>query len=457
MTSLCAFGRFRFPSLFLSAALASIGISCESASTQAPSRAVASLAPAADSTLVEDSDDVSSDFSLERRSLNFATRNGDPILPLLIGPFSNEQSAPVERFLGLARRTIDVEIYMMNDRAVRQALRAALARRVRVRVVQDPRPLTARPCDPWKSDGRKTLCRDAQALVREVIAAGGRYEKFNKATLCADGSCFQHGKMIVVDGELALVSTGNFNSTNLCTRAARPRTCNRDYTYVTRDPDVVRSLTAIFERDLEGRAHDPREVLRANRAEGKLTVSPHSMEPLAALMESARTSIQIQNQYIRPDSGLAPILIRKARAGVRVEIQLGDVCYYGRPAETPSLVQMRLMFAELEAAGAVVRMFPRTIRVGGRPGNLHAKSIVVDGVRAWIGSVNGSSQSLNENREFGVLFSNVSRVRALGEFMRRDFGLPENQTWQESFDCRRSGLPASATRPSSRARSNDAD
>lgn len=418
---------------------------------RAPPGAVAAAEPQV-GILSEDVDPVPPAFSMRRRSLSWTRGDGEVDDALLVGPWSNAEAAPVERFIRTARRSLDVEIYMMTDPTVRAAILDALTRGVRVRVVQEPSPLGFN-CDAWGEGSRSRRCQDAQTFVQNVRRAGGRYEKFNSAELCARGRCFQHGKVIVVDGRFALVSTGNFNSSNLCTREARPPVCNRDYTYVTRDPAVVQAISDVIERDLEGRAHDPREPLRRREAESKLTVSPYSAEPLRRFIESAREKIQIQNQYLRPDSGLSSLLIKKAREGVRVELQLADVCYYKKPPETPRLVQERLGFAEMESAGVQIRLFPRAVRVGGRDGYLHAKAIVVDGRRAWIGSVNGSSQSLNQNREFGVFFANPARVRALAEVMSADFADPANQTWRDSFDCRGSRRHERGEGPANRRRS----
>lgn len=197
----------------------------------------------------------------------------------------------------------------------------------------------------------------------------------------------------------------------------------------------------IFEKDLLQMRYS-RELATLVNSESlfdKLTVSPYSYEPISKLLESAKQKIQIENQYIRPDAGLAEILIQKAQENVDVEVLLGDSCYYGVVSQTRAKDDT-LMFAEMEKAGVKIKMFTKDKKIGGLDGYLHAKVIVVDGnnpdhARAWMGSVNGSNGSLNQNREFGIFFNNYKRVQALSEFLTEDFKDSTLLTWRDSIAC----------------------
>lgn len=423
--------------------------------TGTPSRTVAQT-PVPETILAEDADDPTpASSALFKRSIDWPALQGQLRLESLVGPYSNAEGAPVDHFIRLAQKSIDIEIYEMADPAVRSALREAINRKVQVRVVEEPKAIGHR-CDVWADDGATDDCKEEQKLRSEIVTAGGAYEKFNKAALCGKnptetdsvaspakarrrrgpGRCYQHGKVIVIDRKFALISTGNFNSSNLCNVAANPKVCNRDYSYVTRDPVVVATLEKIFEGDLAGQRQDIPAILESAHVDHKMTVSPYSFEPLKALLESAHESIQLQNQYVNPGSGLEDVLMNMARKGVKVEVQLSDLCAFGKPKESNSLLQKRLMFQEMDSSGVKVRMFPQAHRVNGRGGYLHAKAIVVDRRRAWIGSVNGSATSLDVNREYGLFFSNPIRVRALADYMQKDFDDPSGQTWQDSFECR---------------------
>lgn len=367
----------------------------------------------------------------------------------VVGIYSNSDTPTVPQFIRLARTSVDIEIYEMADPEVRAAIREVMAKGVRVRVVKESKPL-GETCDVFAegkakrkkrrmSAKRAKECEDQKALVGEVRAKGGAFVPFSKE-LCGrekpSGQCFQHGKMILVDGDrMALISTGNFNPSNLCSLPADPNRCNRDYSYITRDTRITKALQAIFENDLKGKRYDLASIVRKPDVAERLTVSPYAREPLVSFLRSAKKRIQIQNQYIYANSELPDVLIEKAKQGVKVEIQLADVCSFGKPSEKKAY-ENYLVFSALESAGATLRMFTKKSKINGKPGYLHAKAIVVDDSRAWVGSVNGSKTSIDQNREFGLFFTHPTRVKLLSDMMSRDLVAPTAQTWRDSLNCR---------------------
>jgi phosphatidylserine/phosphatidylglycerophosphate/cardiolipin synthase-like enzyme len=357
-------------------------------------------------------------------------------LQALSGFYDNEEGSPLFDLIDSAKKTIDIEIYMMDDRDLHSALRRAMRERgVRIRVVKDPSPL-GETCNPFKeaTDSDTEKCADYKALAAEIKSRGGAFVPFNKKELCGiEGkSCFQHGKMVIIDSKKVMLSTGNFNPSSLCNDNQNPSKCNRDYSFVSRRPLVVDTLEAIFEHDLKGERYDPR-TLMSKRSANKITVSPFSEEPLVEWIDSARRSVEVQNQYLKEEA-INAALVRAASRGVDVKITLASACSFGKPKDKQRADLTRL-FQSFDAAGIKTRMFTRQIEVGGKPGYMHAKAILVDGRRAWVGSVNGSSMSVRQNREFGIFFRNPFSVHHLKRILREDHADPRGETWQESLDC----------------------
>lgn len=364
------------------------------------------------------------------------------------GFFNNADRAPLAELIGNARQSVQIEVYEMDDPAVIGALRAALQRGVSIHIVQEPKPLGS-ACrvfgdtgpDSPAQDGNQpphapgaVSCADQQAFVGAVNASkGGRYVPYRKEALCPSGSgCFEHGKIAVIDGSLALITTGNFNVSNLCDRAASPRQCDRDFSFVTRDPDVVTALSQIVEADARGNRYDVGQFLPAPVA-AKLTVSPKSLDSLVAFLRSAQSSIQLENQYLK-DPTLNQELVAAARRGVRVQVMVASECAFGpmKPSEQKKLTDI---FTAFDGVGISSRFFTKNIHVGGFNGYLHAKAIVVDGTHAWLGSVNGSTEALTKNREFGIYFDGSSDVRGLAAIISADFSDPGSESWEEGIRC----------------------
>ena len=397
-------------------------------------------------------DDADSNRKWSGSKARFPTRNK------YVGIYNNPQYTPLMDLVNRAKKTIDIEIYMMTDFAFRTALRKALARKVNIRIVKDPSPLGENcgffntdlsliPPTPSSDLAIKISpdCLDQRKLMSEIKLSGGSVVAFDKQQLCgqignaAPARCFEHGKIVIIDrvdlrGRLALISTGNFNSSNLCVLDDKPTTCNRDYSYVTRDPIVISGLVKIFEDDFKQiKFKNDRPEL-----EGKLTVSPYTKKPLIKFIESAVTRIQVQNQYMK-DRDINAALMAAARRGVAVEMMLASDCSFFAPKE-PVRTTLANMYTELESAGVKLRFFTAQIMQRQRKGYLHAKAIVVDDQRAWVGSTNGSSTSLDVNREYGIFFSQPARVKFLSSVMSADWADSLGETWQEAFSCKRDFL-----------------
>lgn len=357
----------------------------------------------------------------------------------LVGIYNNAEGAPVIPLIERTQSQLDIEIYEITDTQVRASIRSALKRGVHVRVVKEPEPVNVK-CFLFKpvSASDNSDCLDQKRLIAEVNQSG-QFVEFNKSELCGipGKSCFEHGKIILSDQKLALISSGNFNSSNLCDKAQNPGTCNRDYTIITDDTEVVSVLTQVFEKDLSGQRFDVSSYLTPSVAQ-KLTISPLSLQPIVDFIGSAQESILIENQYLHEPS-LNEALIKAAQRGVKVSITVASFCSFGRP-KASEVSRMHIIYGAFDGAGIDTRIFTRQILIDGVPGYLHAKAIVVDGRRAWVGSVNGSTTSVSQNREYGLFFERSDWVSKLQSVMIRDHSDPNTESWQESLSCTKDPL-----------------
>ncbi len=208
--------------------------------------------------------------------------------------------SPALALIQSAKKSIDIEIYTMTDLQIQSAIQAAISKGVKVRVVQEPNPFGV-SCKVFEaaSFSESSSCQSQRALVKFVQDHGGIYTAFNTRNLCgvSGSNCFQHGKIIIADSASALISTGNFDATNLCDARENPNHCNRDYSVVTNDSSVVATLQAVFEKDAVGSPFDLNSLL--SQGSNRLTVSPLSVSPLVSFIRSARKSVQVQNQYLK--------------------------------------------------------------------------------------------------------------------------------------------------------------
>jgi len=142
-------------------------------------------------------------------------------------------------------------------------------------------------------------------------------------------------------------------------------------------------------------------------AVGTGPLSPHATmtDIFVAVLAAAREQAVVSTPYFAPDPPLLDAIVAAARRGVRVTIvfpQRNDSRILGAIS--------RAYYPVLARAG--VRIFEF------RGGLLHAKTLVVDGSLALVGSANMDRRSLDLNFENNVLFESVTLAEQVGQHQR---------------------------------------
>jgi phosphatidylserine/phosphatidylglycerophosphate/cardiolipin synthase-like enzyme len=169
-------------------------------------------------------------------------------------------------------------------------------------------------------------------------------------------------------------------------------TSNREFGVVTNRPDAVRAAAAIFAADwTRGTEPDP----------GPLVVSPtNARGHLLALVDGARVSLDLYAEVLR-DPEMLDALRDAARRGVRVRVIVSPTADFAAEME------------DLATSGVDIRLASGLY--------IHAKLIVADGERAFIGSQNLSATSLDQNRELGIIVDDPVNLSRLTRTFAIDF------------------------------------
>jgi len=132
-------------------------------------------------------------------------------------------------------------------------------------------------------------------------------------------------------------------------------------------------------------------------------VSPeNSRDRLVQLLSSAQHSIDIEVESLS-DTAIVGAMLERAAAGVTVRavIEMG-----------PLTNAQQVAYQQLFTAGIPV------VNLGTRL-EVHAKTIVVDGNVAYVGSQNFTAVSLTQNREIGII--TTSQVKTIADTISADF------------------------------------
>jgi cardiolipin synthase A/B len=278
---------------------------------------------------------------------------------------------PVAGFAGLyaqtaaAKKSIDMEIYELDDPVEEAALIAAHRRGVGVRVLLD------------SAYELRTANEPAYALLR----AGGVQVRFGPS------STIFHIKTTTFDARVSDISTANLTPRYYAT--------TRDAEIVDSYPVQVAAIEKTFANDWTGQ--DPASD-EAN-ASG-LVWSPDAEQAMINQIDSATTSVRFTSEELS-DPYISRALANDAQRGVRCEIVMMDDPDWAKA------------FGQVTSAGCVVHVLPDT------PTGLymHEKLVLVDAgtshASAMIGSQNASYSSLAFNRELSIVLTQAQAPRVI--------------------------------------------
>jgi phosphatidylserine/phosphatidylglycerophosphate/cardiolipin synthase-like enzyme len=291
--------------------------------------------------------------------------------PLELSVLPEAGEAPFVNSLSAAKKSIRLMVYMLGQDGVFQTLKGRAAAGVDVRVILD-------------GNNQRAFNQPAfDALVAAGVKVKWADPKFP----------FMHAKAFVVDDGTAMISTGNFPKGLLLD----------ERNYVVRDIDRadVRALAALFDADWEG--VDP------NLSCTRLLVSPvNSKQRILDVITGAKNSLLVETLELADPDVLAAIQDRKS-AGLDVRVVLAD------PAWNKTN-QNAAAAGKLANVHIPVRWIPKSTML------IHVKSIIADGARAYLGSENLTSTSLEKNREVGLVVTDHPAVSTMTATFESDFG-----------------------------------
>jgi cardiolipin synthase A/B len=286
----------------------------------------------------------------------------DGLMTLYVEPEAGV--TPIVNALNSAKKSIDIQIYMLTNYDVLDALKAATKRGVTVRLLMEKEPFNpSNPASPLTTNiDTANKLTDSGILIKWSNKA-----KFN----------FTHQKSILIDNEVGIIMSLNL------TRSAVVQ--NREYFVFTKNPTHVKEMENIFNADWNDKNYVPGNI-------NDLVLSPvNSRAQFAKLIQSATKDIKIEFEVMSDDQ-LFSLLGAKAKQGVNINIIV-------EPSGKASA-------QKLKALGVNNVNFIDVL-------TLHAKLIVIDGVRAYFGSINMTNGSMEKNRELGIIVNDKNLLQKL--------------------------------------------
>jgi cardiolipin synthase len=233
-----------------------------------------------------------------------------------------------------------------------------------------------------------------------------------------------HRRILVVDGRVGF--TGGAGVSRKWMGNGRTEHHWRD-TDVRVEGPVVEYLQAAFVENwleatgmvLGGEAYFPRpiepraQVARSSPAGGSAAM----YTTLLLALSGARKSVLVTNPYFVLDDRMRDAVLRTVQRGVRVAVLVPGVIDHNIVRQAS-----RAQFGELLQAG--VEIYEYT------PALLHAKTMVIDGVWATIGSTNLDNLSFAFNEELNLFFYDRGVAQQLERVFMEDLQISRRVTYE---------------------------
>lgn len=286
--------------------------------------------------------------------------------PIEIYPTPESSEAPYVDALATAQTSIDVSIYLMGYGGILDQLQAKARAGVKVRAILDV--------------GKQAT----NQKYYDLLAGAGAAVKWSSPAFD-----YFHNKFFVVDGKVAVLSTGNFSKSYSID-------LERNFAAVDRDPADLADLTAVFEADWTGAPL----AMPCTR----MVISPiNARQRILDVIASAQHTLLVESMQFA-DTGVREAVKRRIQAGVEVRALLADASWIDANAAAATY---------LKDLGVTVKYIP----------HLHTKVLVADGKTAYVGSENFSYTSLEKNREVGVVLVEASSVAPLVSTFEKDWAV----------------------------------
>jgi phosphatidylserine/phosphatidylglycerophosphate/cardiolipin synthase-like enzyme len=266
-----------------------------------------------------------------------------------------------------ATKSIDMTMYELVDTKAEQILAQQAAKGVAVRVILD-----------------QNLEKSSNTAAFTYLAAHGV-----KVVWAAKTYAATHQKTITLDGATSAIMTLNLDSVDYAG--------TRDFALINTDPADVAAIETTFNADFTAAAITPPTGT-------DLVWSPtNSQTALLGLIASATSTLAVENEEMS-DAAIVSALEAAAKRGVAVQITMSANPDYATELDA------------LDKAGAQIRTYAQTASL-----YIHAKVIVADASKAFLGSENFSSASLTKNRELGIILSDAGVIESLQTTLASDF------------------------------------
>ena len=341
--------------------------------------------------------------------------------------------------LSKARYSVYANLYEFTNRIIEKILLKLLEKGVNISILVEGSPVSG--MKEKEKDILNTLSKSG-ANVRVICGnrEKGIYPRYG----------FDHAKYAIIDEKKVIIGSMNWDETGLPSDGLYG---NREWGAIIEDKKLAKYFKDVFLFDWNINRSDVHLFMENvssiekfdidNKCDNKLihfyphifntnaTVIPvlspdNSRQNLINLINSAKHTIYVEQLYIKInwDECLNPVvssLINASKRGVKIKVIINNNSYYNnRVAEDTAMY--------LEKHGIDVYL-PSTQEDAGIV-NIHNKGVIVDNYSVLISSINWNEQSIDKNREIGIIVANKDIARYYADVFLYDMNLDSHTIYR---------------------------
>lgn len=266
-----------------------------------------------------------------------------------------------------SKKRIYLEVYMLTETKLKDALKKAKDRWVEVKVVLEKNPYMA------FNINNKTY----DFLYKNNI---------NVVWSNLENYALNHSKFIIIDDELVLASW-NFTYSTFSK--------NRDIFLFIKDSEILALFGKTFDLDFKWEKSSPYD--------DSLVISPdYSRNKIETLFRWATKNIDMYFPYLA-DESLQGVIFEKVKSWVKIRLIVDKVALKD---DSEQIDEFKKAWIEIKDL---------------KKNKVHAKAVLVDQKYLYIWSENFSTNSLDKNRETWILLKNKDIISKFQELFKKDF------------------------------------
>lgn len=270
--------------------------------------------------------------------------------------------------LDLAEKEVNINIYLLSNKKIIEKIKNLAKNNVKINIIIEKEPFGGGFLN-WKTVSELSTIENIE--IKNII---------NIYSL-------NHAKYIIIDEKISIIMTSNLTGSGL--------NSSRDFIFVTKDSEITKGLNKLFRSDFEVK------YFWENKIQENLVISPiNSRKMLEILIKNAKNSLELYAENFN-DERIINLLNEKSDENVKIKIILSE---------------------DIGSNKKIIKKFHKNIeaKLIKKPYQ-HSKVIIVDRKILYIGSINFSMQSMDQNREVGIILKEKEFIEKIEKVFRKDW------------------------------------